>query len=119
MASCVEGGLRTHISFIKDVEASGVVSVGDALGRREHVEVQELLAVDRVDQRLAQAQRVELEVHLEERVDDLQKSKLLLLVTWQQHDRGQRFDQHLAQLQHIQPQEHLEERHYPKGEEIG
>ena len=69
-----------HIVLIKDGEAPGVVFVGDALGGRELLEGQELAAVHRVDQILAQAQRVEAEVHLEEGYDDLQRRKLLLLV---------------------------------------
>ena len=74
----------THISLVENVEPPRVVAVGDALRGLEEVKLQELLAVDRVEQRLAQPQGVELEVHLEQRVDDLQQRQLLLLVPWQQ-----------------------------------
>lgn len=66
-----------HIVLVEDGEAAGVVFVGDSLGGRERVERQELAAVDGVDQVLAQPQRVEPEVHLEQRYDDLQRRQLL------------------------------------------
>lgn len=72
--------MGSHILFIKDVEAAHVVSVGDALGSRERLKLGENAAVDRIDQRLAQPQRIQLEVHLEQRVDNLQQRQPLALV---------------------------------------
>ena len=59
-----------HVFLIKDVEAPEIVSVGDALRCRKYIKWQELLAVCCSDQRLAEPQRVQLKVDLEQCVDD-------------------------------------------------
>ncbi len=72
--------VAAHIVLVKDGEAAGVVFVSDSLGGRERFKGQELAAVDGVYEILAQPQRVEAEVHLEQRYDYLQRRQLFRLV---------------------------------------